>query len=532
MRALLPFRWKLLLSFVLGLGTVVLSLAFVWISERVVDIATGSMEASLVENIVTMVAIMLLQIMFALFNRYFEEKITIGARNDRLAFLFSRVMKSTWTGRDEFHSADTVNRLEEDVQVTTDFICSVVPAILVTLFQFAASATYLFIRQPKLAWILLFIMPVAVVGSRLFFRTMRRISGDIRKSEGLVQSHVQENIQHRMLVAAMENSEKVFENLDSMQCGVRSLYLSRAKYSAASNLFIRLGFSAGYATVFIWGVLGIKEGTVSYGMMVALLQLVGQVQRPVANLARQLAFFIKALASEERLIELEVLPQESAVTPVMFSSTPGVKLEGLTFSYPDSGKKVLDGLDFDFKPGTMTIVCGPTGSGKSTLARLMLSLLKPSGGNISLYDDSGSHPADASTRCNFMYVPQGNSLMSGSIRDNLLMADRNASEEDLRRALHIAAADFVFSLDKGLDTTCSEVGGGLSEGQAQRIAIARGLLRPGGILVLDEASSALDAETEAILLERLSNNCRGRKTIVFITHRSSADNIADGILRL
>ena len=292
-----------------------------------------------------------------------------------------------------------------------------------------------------------------------------------------------------------------------------------------------VGFSAGYLTAFIWGVLGLKDGSVTYGLMVAFLQMVGQVQRPVANLALYVPAFIKSLSSEERLLEIGELPQEGEMPDVLLEGAPGVRVTDLTFAYDGRPEPVFSGLNFDFKPGQMTVITGPTGEGKSTLAQLLLALLAPTNGSIELYS-SLSVPVSPATRCNFMYVPQGNSLLSGSVRANLLMARPGASEEELRDVLHVAAADFVLELPDGLDTSCAEIGRGLSEGQAQRIAIARALLRPGGILILDEATSALDPKTEQLVLERIKERFGNTKTIICITHRPAAAALADSHLAL
>jgi ABC-type bacteriocin/lantibiotic exporter with double-glycine peptidase domain len=202
----------------------------------------------------------------------------------------------------------------------------------------------------------------------------------------------------------------------------------------------------------------------------------------------------------------------------------------VTFAYPDSSREILSGFSYDFRPGSRTAIVGPTGVGKSTLIRLLLALLKPLKGTVSIYSDS-TFPASPATRCNLIYVPQGNTLFSGTIRENLLMGDPSASDEQLWKVLHIAAADFVSQLPDGLDSQCFEAGAGLSEGQAQRIAIARALLRPGSILLLDEFSSALDAETESALLERLTSELPDH-TMIFITHRDRIIDFCDSVLRL
>lgn len=532
MKAMRPLLGKITVSFILGILTVALSMSFVWISKRVTDIATGAIDQELMPKVWILLGIMLLQVIISIASRYWEGYTVVKAQNSRRAEVFEKAMKSTWNGKEKFHSGDAVNRLEEDVRVSTDFICVSVPGIFITIFQLVAASVFLFFLSPRLAWILLFIMPVAVLGSKLFFRKLRELTGRIRSADGMIQGHMQENLQHRVLVKTLGCTGAVLERLGGMQGEVKDLTITRLNYNAVSRGFMKLGFSAGYALVFLWGVFGLKNGTVSYGMMVAFLQLVGQVQRPVAAIALQIPAYIRALSSEERLLDLSAMAQEDESITEVLPGAPGILCDNITFTYEGGAAPVLSNLSFDFKPGTMTVILGPTGAGKSTLIRIILALLQPSGGKVSLYTTDRSIEASVATRPNFMYVPQGNSLMSGTIRGNLLLADGNATEEQMKEALHLAAADFVMDLPDGLDSSCAEVGSGLSEGQAQRIAIARALLRPGGILILDEATSALDADTEQELLTRLAKRFHGSKTIICITHRPAATTYADAVLKI
>jgi ABC-type multidrug transport system fused ATPase/permease subunit len=519
-----PIRWKVSLSCLLGLCEVAVSLTFVWLSKKVVDIATGADTSwTLTNAVVIFASAMLLQIVFSVIARYWDGYLEVTTRNDTRSLVFTRVMNSIWTGREKLHSGDTVNRLEEDIRVVVDFLIQSLPQIVVTVCRFVAASFFLFSLSPELGWILIFIMPFAVVGSRLFFRKMRSLTNEIRSGDSRVQAHMQENIQHRMVVRSLGGVDEVTDALDELQDDVQNKTVTRLNYSAASRAFIQLGFVAGYAAAFIWSAWGLKDGTVTYGLMTAFLQLVGQVQRPVANLTSQIPAFIRALSSEDRLLELVAMKQEEKAADILLPGAPGIRLEDVSFTYEDSSEPVFKGLSFDFRPGTFTAITGPTGSGKSTLVKVLMSLLKPDSGTIELYDPPT--PSGPATLCNFMYVPQGNSLMSGTIRQNLHLAAPGAGDDQLWEVLDVAAAEFVRELPDGLDTVCSEAGGGLSEGQAQRIAIARALLRPGGILVLDEATSALDAATEERLLHNIAERCEGTKTIVCITHRPAFLNL-------
>ena len=532
MGILRPQRFRVLVSVLIGTVGVAASLAFVWISKKVVDVATGAEPGDVTTLAAVLIGIMLVQLLFRVGARYWEGYFVVRTQNLLRSEVFRKVMFSTWNGKDRLHSGDTVSRLEEDIRVVVDFLCVTLPDVLITLIQLVAASAYIFILSPGLAWILLIIMPVAVLFSRLFFRRLRALTGEIRAADAQVQGHIQENTQRRVIVRMLGATGRVLERLGSLQETVYSKTITRLNYNAVSRGFMQLGFAAGYALVFLWGVFGLKDGTLGYGTMVAFLQLVGQVQRPVAGIALQVPAFIRALSSEDRLLDLVDATQEEEGEDIVLKGAPGVRVSNLTFTYEGVRESVVRSLDYDFKPGSMTAIIGSTGAGKSTLVRVIMALLSPDSGSVTLYDGSTEVPSGVRTRCNFMYVPQGNSLLSGTIRDNLLLAKPGASEQEIHEALHLAAADFVYDLQDGLDTVCAEIGAGLSEGQAQRISIARALLRPGGILVLDEATSALDADTELELLERLGARYRGTKTILCITHRPAATSYADGVLKL
>ena len=289
-------------------------------------------------------------------SRYLEGRSAVIASNSTRTRLFGNVMESAWKGSDRMHSGDSVSRIQEDVRVCSDFVSSTFPSSAVTIVQLIGAAAFLLVLQPDMAWILLLVTPVAVVASRLFFRRMRSLSIEIRETEAGVQQLVQENIQHRVLVKMLGNNSEVLEKLGILQRDVLDKTVLRLNYSTVSRLLMHLGFTGGYLFVFVWGALGIRSGAVTYGMLVAFLQLVGQVQRPVAELARQIPSFIRSLSSADRLLDLEVLQREDRSDPVLIPGAPGIRVEDVSFSYPGAETPVLQSFSCQFLPGTLSSV--------------------------------------------------------------------------------------------------------------------------------------------------------------------------------
>ncbi len=527
-RMSVPVRWRMLVSVLLGTVRIAVSLAFVWTSKHLVDIATKVSDAPLSSGIWLFAGVLVLQLCVVLFVNWWDAYSEVKSRNRLRMDTFAKVMSSRWDGRERFLSGDTVNRLEEDVRVVADLLIARLPGVVVTLLQLAAASAYLMTLAPNLLWVLLILMFSAVFGSKMFFRQIRSLMARIRARESELQQHMQESLQHRVLVLTLTNLDRVLEKFGWLQADIESNTRKRLNYNAVARGLMFLGFQAGHAAAFLWGAVGIMHGTVTYGMMTAFLQLVGQVQRPIAEFGRQVPAFIQAIASVERIMDLEELEQEPSSESVILEGAPAVEIAGVSYSYPGSPVKVLDNYSAVFPGGSFSVVAGPTGAGKSTLIRLILGLLTPSEGSILI----GGQPAGASLRGNFMYIPQGNSLLSGTIRSNLQLASPDATEDDMRVVLETAMAGFVFDLPQGLDTPCGEVGSGLSEGQCQRIAIARSLLRPGGILILDESTSALDAATEKALLQNLYANYHQKKTIIFVSHRQAVVRFADKVIEV
>ena len=525
------YRKLILLSMLCGMFRMAVSLAFVWLCKYVIDVATHQTAGSLSHGICLMVGCILLQLSLSAVSSRLYASTDVSLSNRMRSGLLTHLLKSRWNGRELFHSGDMLNRMEGDVSVVVRMMVGLFPSVGIVLSQLVGAAAFLLILDRRMAVVILLIMPVALVFSKLYMMKMRKITREIRETDSRVQSHMQENLQHRTLIAALERTPMILNTMGSLQLGLKRLVMQRNSYSVFSSVLVQAGFAFGYVVAFSWGVYGLNKGTVTFGMLTAFMQLVAQVQRPVVDLSKMVPSFINGLTSVERLNELYSLPLEEQGAPVQLAGPVGIRLEHVTFRYPGSEREVLHDFSHDFAPGSLTAVLGETGSGKSTLLRLLLALLQPAEGRILLYAGWEERTASPLTRGNFIYVPQGNTLVSGSLRHNLQLGNPEATDEQMYAALHTAAADFVADLSEGLDTPCGEKGEGLSEGQAQRIAIARGLLRSGSIILLDEPTSALDAETTRLLLQRLTEKV-GSKTLILITHQEQTARLCSHTVRL
>lgn len=530
-------RWSYALVLLCQILMVAFALGYVWLSKRLVDVAILHFKGvpdgkyGLAVYAAAFLALSMIRPGIVAVKSYYQSKISVSMANRIRLRLFDDLLHLKNEYSRKYHTGDMLNRLQVDVSTVSNTFCSVVPNLFWAGLQFLAAFVYLLQIDARLAWILVLIIPIAIFGGRYVMYRVRNLTLDIRKSDSEVEAHIQESVQHIMLLQILEYTEASSEDLEELQMDNYEKNMRRAKFSVIARTLIAFSFTIGYAVAFLWGIYGIAGGVVTYGALTAILQLVGQVQRPLVQVSEQLPTLMHCTASIDRIEEIEKLPLESSDEQHFLRGTAGVSVENLSFRYSDGVDDIFTNFSFDFVPGSKTSIVGPTGRGKSTLIKLMLSLLSPTKGSVSIYSADEKVRASESTRCNLVYVPQGNTLFSGTIRENLQMGDPHATDSQMKEALYTAAADFVMELPSGLDTQCFEAGGGLSEGQAQRIAIARALLRPGSILLLDEFSSALDNATEDLLLQRLTAKLNTR-TMIFITHRGRVIDYCDSVLRL
>lgn len=517
-----------------GCLNVGVALLFIWITKRIVDSATGPHHTVPALLVALLAGCLLLQLLIPAVRRRLETVAFTRYSNAMRRRLLLHLLQARWSGRGGLHHGDAISRMTDDVATVASLSCSTVPGMLAVMLQLAGAFVFLACLEVRLALAVVFIMPVALAASKIYVRRTRSITRSIRRGESAVQTFLQESLAHRTLLSTLMGTGRRADAFSAMQSDLTRNILRRNNISIYSSAAVTAGFMAGYAVTFLWSAFGLAAGTVTFGMMTAFLQLVAQVQRPVTDLSRRVPAFISASVALERIDGiLSLEPEDYTPLPIRPDMAAGLRFAGVTYRYPDGDSDVIRNLDHDFRPGTVTAIVGPTGSGKSTLLRLMLGLVAPESGSVEFYTPGGtSGPVRAALRHNMVYVPQGNSLVCGTVRENLLLADPDATDDMMREALHSAAADFVLDLPDGLDTQCFEGGGGFSEGQAQRIAIARGLLRHGSLILLDEPTSSLDPDTERELLDRLRAALRPDSTVIIVTHRRAAVAYCTDILRL
>ena len=527
-RSLLKWLWRMwkgyrtqaLMNVAIGLGVVALDLLFVWATKLAIDIATGvDTQFSLRWAIFLLVCFACGQVGLGICSRWVSAVLGVRAQNKIQHDLYARLLGSGWRELRAYHTGNLLNRLETDVYTVITLLTENFPSFFTTIVKFLGAFLFLFWMDKTLALIVVVIVPFFVLCSKLYMRKLRRLTHIIRDNDSKIQSLLQESLQHVVVIKTLGRQRTMLDRLASLQNLLYRETLRKTKYSTVSSTVINAGFIAGYMLTFTWGTVSLQRGLITYGALIAFIQLVGQIQGPARQLARYVPLFISAFTATERLMELENIHHEAAKGDRLLSGRVGLRLEHLTFAYEKGSKKIFDNFSYDFPPQSITAILGETGSGKTTLVRLLLNLIRAQAGSLYLYDAQGLRlEASPDTRCNFAYVPQGNTLLSGTIKENLLLGRPDATDEELHEALRLAAADFISELPDGIESICGEGGTGLSEGQAQRIAIARALLRRAPFLLLDEATSALDTETERRVLQNIVGTFEGR-TVIVVTHR-------------
>ena len=527
-------RLNILVRIMAGLLQTGLALCVVWLSKRLIDDVAmrGTMSEMAVQALLIAAAVVA-GVSIRQLNQYLANKAFIKKVAELRLAIFSQLFNRRLFEANDIHSGDVTSRMAKDIDAVSETLAVQLPQVVVMTIQLVGAFLLMRWFDSRLAWALILITPLAIIIGKYISHRLKRITLSIREDESRIMARIQESVELNVVLRALQGERWMQDRVEELQDRQTANYIRRSRFMVFSRFALGCTFGLGYMLAFVWGAYGLRTGAITFGVMTSFLQLVGQIQQPILSLLGAFPSIIYSTASIDRLKEMEHGEEKQPCDgkDITTRTLLGIRMDNVTFRYAKGDREVMSNFSHDFRPGTKTAILGTTGAGKTTLFRLILNFIQPDSGEVTFYGNGFTHTADKSMRSNVVFVPQGNTLISGTIRNNLLMAKPDASDEELHTALHTSCADFVFDLPQGIDTVLSEHGGGLSEGKAQRIAIARGLLRPGAVFLLDEISSALDEDTERELFSRLFA-ARPSTTILLITHRKKVASLCDERLEI
>ncbi len=521
-----PFVGKIALVMFINIFSSVIALVMALVSKNIIDSATaGGRDKVLVMIVIYFAMILLTQILgvvLTLIKTMLAERFSFGIRKQ----IYDKILCSKWLDIQAYHTGDLMTRLTSDAGTIADGIITTIPEIITLMVELILVFFTLFYFSPLIAVFALLIAPVAAIMGWWLGGKLKRLQVKVQESEAAYRSFLQESIANLLIMKSFSNEQYASERLVDLREQRFAWVLKKTKFGLISSTSMSMSFQLGYIVAFTYGALQVAAGAITYGTMSVFITLVNRVQSPIMLLAQQIPKAVSVLASAGRIIELQNIATEDYAKENITAENVGLKVEHLNFGYSD--EQVLKDVSLEVYPGEMIAVVGESGIGKTTLIRLIMSFMKPDSGSVTFYNSKGEEEStNAFCRKFISYVPQGNTLFSGTIRENIRMGRLDATEEEMLEALRMTAAyDFVMNLPRGLDTRIGERGHGLSEGQAQRIAIARALVRKAPFMILDEATSALDEETELAVLEGISKQTP-KPTCLVITHRMSVLRYCD-----
>ena len=497
-------------------------------SRGVIDSAVSGITEDFFQACMRQAGIIAVILLCLTLTRHLRERLAADLERDWKRRLLHGLLHGEYAQVSGYHSAELLNRLNNDVRNVDSGVLSIVPSAASMVTRLVAAVVVLGVLDARFTLLVAVAGAIVVVATGVMRRKLKELNKRVSEHDGKVSGFIQEVMEKLLMVQAMDVSSQVEQRTESMMEDRYQIQRKRKNISLVTNTGISLMYYGAGFLALIWGAWQMLLGSMSFGSLTALIQLVNQIQTPFVNLSGVLPQYLSMVASTERLMELEAIQGEPAhikePPKELYDRMDAICAESLTFAYDRD--RIFENAEFQLPKGAFAVITGPSGIGKSTVLKLMLGIFKPSGGGLSLRCGEDKVQLDRSTRGLFAYVPQGNLLLSGTLRENLTIVRPNATQAELEQAIHVSAMDeFLHQLPQGLDTRLGENAAGLSEGQAQRLSIARAVLGGAPILLLDECTSALDAQTEAVVLQRL-RSLPGR-TCIAVTHRPAAIDLCD-----
>jgi len=524
---------SLLLLVAAGVVSSLTSVIIALETKKLFDSAQFAQINTLMITALTIIGIVILQTLVESYIKVFTTKVSVTLSNKLRKELFDKLTKAKWNEFTKYHTGDLLTRMTNDIETVVTSITSAVPSVIGLFFSLCASAVVLIIFDPYLALTAFILGPLSIILTRLFGRKMSDYHLRLQETESESRSFIQERLKNMQVIRAFRLEDVSNSILSSLLDKKLGWIIKRSKVTAVSSALLALSYWLGFLLAILWGSIQLSRGDATFGTITVYLQLVGKIQEPFVGMAFMVPQIIMMYASAGRLISLFDIGEESSSSVPLKWTSAGIIAKDLSFRY-DEDTVVFYKASFNIEPGQFTAIVGASGEGKTTITRLLLSLLEPESGDLTFYNPitGESVPSGTSTRSLISYVPQGNTLFSGTIAENVLLGNNHASQEELTEALKKACIwDFIETLPDKAETKIGENGYGLSEGQAQRIAIARALLSEKPVLILDEATSALDSATELDVLKSLAS-IDPRPTCVIITHRKAALDFCDKVLEI
>ncbi len=522
---------RLLAVFIIALLAALVSVSFIvlaLVSKQILDIATGDSGGSLLYYGTVLLLIVIFQIILSgaehILKVYTEGKLTITFRNH----LFNAVSRKKYATLSAYHSGELLNLFTSDTDVVVKGLVDIIPNVMSILAKLVSGIAALFILDKRIALIVLVLGVTVPALGRIISKTYKQLHKKCQETEGNTRSFLQEFFENIVVVKAFVSEKLFYNKLNEYLNTNFKVKMKRGYISTVISLLLYTFFTLGYYGILLWGAGSIAEGMMTYGTLMAFLQLIQQLRAPLQNVSGILPQYYSAIASAERLIALEEgqtdKPANTKETEKLSKVFSRIDAKNITFGYDK--EKIIENCSFSIEKGRITAVTGESGSGKSTIFKLLLGLYEVEEGSITI---NGEIPLTTAHRGLFAYVPQGNMVLSGTIRENVTMCNEKVSKKEIERALRAAEVyDVIAELPEGLETHLTERGGGLSEGQLQRIAIARALLTKAPVILLDEATSALDEENETKLLANIK--AMNDKAVLFVTHRNTSLSVCDKII--